>query len=129
MGNARLYGLRGAVRCQNDVADIGSRVAELYDALITGNGIDEADVVSFIFSVTPDLNAANPAAELRKSGRGLSLALFAVAEAPSEGALERVIRVLVHCYAEEGNAPRHAYLNGAEALRPDRAVRPGKRRG
>jgi len=54
---------------------------------------------------------------------------FAVAEAPSEGALERVIRVLVHCYAEEGNAPRHAYLNGAEALRPDRAVRPGKRRG
>ncbi|MDR1929402.1 MAG: chorismate mutase [Treponema sp.] len=31
------------------------------------------------------------------------------------------MRVLLHCYLEEGRAPRHVYLNGAEALRPDRA--------
>ena len=123
MGNTRLYGIRGAVRCENDAIDMERRVAELYDALIVDNGIGEADVVSMIFSVTADLGAANPAAVLRKSGRASSIALFAVAEAPVEGGMERVIRALVHCYADEASPPCHAYLNGAELLRPDRSVR------
>lgn len=116
----RLYALRGAIFCRNEVQDIERRVVELYDALMEGNGLSEADVVSLIFSVTPDLTAKNPAAALRQSGRAGELALFSVQESLADGGSPGVIRVLLHCYADEGTAPRHAYLNGAEALRPDR---------
>lgn len=120
MMGKRLYGLRGAIFCSNDSADIERRAAELYDALVPANGLAEDDIVSLTFSVTADLRASNPAAALRRSGRGAALALFAVAEAESDGAFPGTLRVLIHCYAPEGKPPRHAYLNGAEALRPDR---------
>jgi chorismate mutase len=122
MNSKRLFGLRGAVCCANHPDDIELRVAQLYDALMVNNGLSEADVVSLIFSVTPDLTARNPAAALRKSGRGENLALFSVQESVADGGLPGVIRVLVHCYAAEGAKLRHAYLNGAEILRPDRSV-------
>jgi chorismate mutase len=40
--------------------------------------------------------------------------------------LERVIRVLLHYYGEEGAGPCHVYRNGAEVLRPDRAPLTGR---
>jgi chorismate mutase len=33
-----------------------------------------------------------------------------------------VIRLLIHCYMEEGRPLRHIYQNGAEVLRPDRTA-------
>jgi chorismate mutase len=120
MEGKRLYGLRGAVRCENDAGDIELRVAQLFDALVAGNGIVEDDIVSLVFSVTPDLTARNPAAALRRSGRGRDLALFSVQESAADGGMPGVVRVLLHCYADVGSKLRHAYLNGAEALRPDR---------
>jgi chorismate mutase len=120
MNDKRLYGLRGAVFCRDEASDIERRVAELYDALIPGNRLTDDDIVSLTFSVTADIRALNPAAALRKSGRGANLALFAVAEASSVDAPSGVIRALIHCYAPIGAAPRHAYLNGAQSLRPDR---------
>jgi len=121
MEGKRLYGLRGAVFCEDDPQDIERRVAELYDELIVGNGLAEADIVSLVFSVTPDLTSLNPAAALRRSGRGGELALFSLQESRADGGRPRTIRVLIHCYAPAGSPPRHAYLNGAEVLRPDRA--------
>lgn len=118
----RPYGLRGAVFCENDAADIELRVAELYDALLNGNGLSENDIVSLTFSTTADLTALNPAAALRRSGRGGELALFSVQESAVDGGYPRVIRALAHCWAPEGCSMRHAYLNGAEILRPDRAA-------
>jgi chorismate mutase len=35
------------------------------------------------------------------------------------GALERVIRVLVHCYVDPDRAPQHVYLREAVQLRQD----------
>jgi chorismate mutase len=118
----RLYALRGAVQCQNDADDIRKQVSILYDELLNRNRLDEADLVSLIFSVTGDLSALNPAAALRQTGRAGDLALFAVREAESQGSLERTIRALVHCYLPEGSSPCHVYRNGAEALRPDRSL-------
>ncbi|MDR1444554.1 MAG: chorismate mutase [Treponema sp.] len=117
----RLYALRGAAQCLNQAEDIRLQTAALYDELLQDNGLEEGDVVSLIFSVTADLKALNPAAALRGSGRAADLALFCVQEADIPGSLERVVRVLIHCYLEEGAVPRHVYRNGAEALRPDRA--------
>jgi chorismate mutase len=119
MTDKRLFALRGAVQCENQCTDISEQVRLLYDEILSRNGLDEKAIISVIFSVTPDLDALNPATALRKSGRGGDLALFALQEAPSQGGLPRIIRVLIHCYMEESAAPRHVYRNGARALRPD----------
>jgi chorismate mutase len=115
----RLGAVRGATQCLNDERDIADQVSALYDALLGANALPEEDLVSVIFSMTKDLNAKNPASALRQSGRARNAALFTVQEAEIQGGLERVIRVLIHCYLEE--EPCHVYRNGAEALRPDRA--------
>jgi chorismate mutase len=120
----RLYALRGATQCFNNSGDITERVSALYDALLSENKLEEGDIVSLIFSVTGDIDALNPAAALRRSGRGGELALFCVREADFPGGLARTVRALVHCYLEEGSVPRHVYLNGAEVLRPDRVQVP-----
>jgi chorismate mutase len=118
----RLYALRGAVQCENTEKDIVEQIALVYDELLSGNKLDEKDIVSVIFSVTNDLDAANPCSALRKSGRATGdTALFSVQEPDCRGSVERIIRVIIHCYLEEGASVRHVYRNGAEVLRPDRA--------
>jgi chorismate mutase len=120
MTDKRLFALRGAAQCLNEAEDITRQVAALYDELLAANNLAEGDIVSLIFSVTGDLDAQNPAAALRRTGRGENLALFALQEAGVSGGLERTVRVLIHCYLAGEAAPRHIYRNGAEVLRPDR---------
>jgi chorismate mutase len=120
MGEKRLFALRGAARCLNEEEDIRKQVCALYDELLSRNKLDESDLVSVLFSVTEDLDILNPAAALRREGRAQEAALFVCQEARIQGGLERVVRVLIHCYLEERSAPAHVYRNGAEILRPDR---------
>jgi len=121
MSDKRLYGLRGAAQCMNSAEDIRRQVSLLYDSLLEKNRLAEDDIVSVIFSQTADLDALNPAAALRQTGRAGELALFAVQEAETaDAALPRVLRVLMHCYLPQGAKPAHVYRNGAEVLRPDR---------
>lgn len=119
----RLYALRGAVQCLNNTQDICEQIALMYNELLSLNKLDEKDIVSIIFSVTDDLDAINPCTALRKSGMAGDLALFSAREPETQNSLERAVRVLVHCYLEEGAQVRHVYRNGAEVLRPDRANR------
>jgi chorismate mutase len=121
MTGKRLFALRGATQCKNQADDITEQAGLLYGELLSRNNLDEADIVSVIFSVTADLDALNPATALRKSGRAADLSLFALQEAPAQGGLPRTLRVLIHCYLETAASPYHVYRNGAEALRPDRA--------
>jgi len=121
MQERRLYALRGAARCRNEASDIQTQVVDLYDALLSANGLPEADIVSLIFTVTADLTALNPAAALRKGGRAGDLALFAAVEPHTEGSLDHVVRVMLHCYLPAKAGPQHVYRNGAELLRPDRS--------
>jgi chorismate mutase len=95
----------------------------MYDELLSLNKLGEQDIVSLIFSITGDLDAVNPCAALRKTGRAGELALFSASEPESKNALERTVRAIIHCYLEEGSKVCHVYRNGAEVLRPDR-VRP-----
>jgi chorismate mutase len=119
----RLFALRGATQCRNDPEDIAAQVSLLYDAMLQDNRLSETDIVSLIFSITPDIDALNPATALRRSGRAADIALFAVQEARILGGLERTIRIIFHCYLAQDQQPRHIYRNGAEALRPDRVSR------
>jgi chorismate mutase len=118
----RLAALRGAVCVQNDPADITAKIARVYDLLLDRNAIREEDIVSLLFSVTKDIDAKNPAAALRESGRGRDISLFSVQEPHIKDSLSGVIRLMMHCYMEETAPPRHVYIEGAEALRPDRAA-------
>ncbi|MDR1149130.1 MAG: chorismate mutase [Spirochaetaceae bacterium] len=117
----KLFALRGATQCINSGDDITKHITLMYDELLLRNNIAEADIVSLQFSVTRDINAANPAAVLRKSGRAENVALFVVQEAYVKGGLPHTIRCLLHCYMDAGAYPHHAYRNGTEVLRPDRS--------
>ena len=119
MEEKRLFALRGATQCLNEAEDIQNQVLQMYDELLSKNNLTEDSLVSVIFSVTGDLNAKNPASALRQKGRASNTALFVTQEAYFPGGLERVIRLLIHCYLEVGEAPIHVYRNGAEVLRPD----------
>jgi len=117
----RLYALRGATQCENKENDICSQIAIMYDELLKINKLNECEIVSVIFSVTGDLDAVNPSSALRKNGRAKDLSLFSVLEPESKNSLERTVRVIIHCYLDEGAKVCHVYRNGAEVLRPDRA--------
>ncbi len=75
-------------------------------------------MVSCIFTLTDDLDAEFPAVAARRLGLD-RVPLMCAREVPVPGAMPRVIRVLVHCYADEDHQPRHVYLGRAHALRAD----------
>ena len=117
-------GIRGATTAaSNTPEDIHAATRELLGTLIAANGVEEADVASAYFTVTPDLDAAFPAAAARQLGWTSTALLDAVAPAVSTGpaGMSRCIRVLIHWNTERPQAEiRHVYLGGARALRPDR---------
>lgn len=115
----RLFGLRGAAFCENTISDISTVVVEMYQTLLQSNKLLEKDIVSIFFSLTPDLEAINPAKALREAGHAHEQALFCAAEAISKDSPQKVIRILIHAYAESTHKPVHAYIRGAESLRPD----------
>lgn len=121
-----MYALRGAVSvAANDSEAIESAAAELVQALLARNQLDTSAIVSALFTVTPDLNAAFPAAGARRAGFEAVPMLCAV-EIGVPGAPERIVRLMLHV---EGSAPasrEHVYLGEAERLRPD-LVRPAAR--
>ena len=119
----RLQGFRGATTVDRDESDeILSATEELLQTLVAANGIDPADVVSAIFTVTTDLVATFPARASRRMGWN-QVAILHTTEIPVPGSLPRCIRVLVHAYsAGPRDQIKHPYLRGATVLRPDRAL-------
>ena len=115
----RLRALRGAITVDQNTADaILDGTEELLRALIERNNLVVDDLVSCIFTTTDDLNAEFPAVAARRIGLS-TVPLLGAREMQRPGALERVIRVLVHCYAEPEQQPQHVYLRDAVQLRQD----------
>ncbi|HEY9061782.1 MAG TPA: chorismate mutase [Pseudobacteroides sp.] len=114
--------LRGATTVKNnDSNEILEETKILLTDIVEKNNINEDDVISIIFSVTKDLNAAFPAVAARKMG-WTNVALFCTNEMDVPGSLSKCIRVLLHINTEKGNKDLiHVYLNGAKILRPDLA--------
>ena len=115
----RLFALRGATTVDaNEAPAILAATEELMREIMARNEIGPDDVVSCIFTLTDDLDAEFPAVAAR--GLGFDrVPLLCAREVPVPGALGRVIRVLIHYYADEGHAAEHVYLGEARALRPD----------
>ncbi len=115
----RLFALRGANSVESNQAEaILSATGELMRELMTRNELGAAAMVSCIFTLTDDLDAEFPAVAARRIGLD-RVPLLCAREVPVPGSLPRVIRVLVHYYAEETHQPRHVYLGQAKALRSD----------
>jgi chorismate mutase len=94
---------------------------ELVRTMIEQNGIAAPDVISMLFTVTPDLRSEFPAAAVRAAGMH-DVPLMCATEIGVRNALPRVIRVMA---LVESDVPRssirHVYLGGTAGLRPDLA--------
>ena len=115
--------LRGAIQIDDDLPALvldGTR--ELVATVLTCNHLDIADIISILFTMTPDLRSAFPAAGARELGLH-DVPLMCATEIAVPGALPRVIRLMAHVEsAMPRSAVRHVYLRGAAALRPDFAL-------
>ena len=118
----RCRGIRGAtVVSENSAGAILGGARELLEALVVANGVEEQDVASVFFTVTPDLDAAYPAVAAREMG-WTHTALINVQEMVVPGSLPHCIRVLIHWNTERpATEIQHVYLREARSLRPDLA--------
>jgi chorismate mutase len=114
-----LRALRGAITVESNEADaILSATEELVRAVMERNALEPEQMVSCIFTATDDLDAEFPAVAARNLGLS-SVPLLCAREIDVPGALPRVIRLLLHCYADADTDPKHVYLREAESLRRD----------
>lgn len=116
----RMRGVRGAVQVTANTAEsIGAGVQELIQAMMRSNSLTPADVISVIFTSSPDLTAAFPAAACREMGFE-SVPLIGAVEVDVPGALDKTIRVMMHCTTSlTPDKISHIYLHGAQSLRRD----------
>lgn len=115
-----LRAIRGATSVPDDTPEqIAVAVDELLMELRQQNSLDHNEVVSAIFTVTPDLVSAFPAGAARAAG-WQGVPLLCTTEIPVPDGMPRCLRVMLHVERYwNGSAPRHVYLREATALRPD----------
>ncbi|MGH2911245.1 MAG: chorismate mutase [Solirubrobacteraceae bacterium] len=115
----RLHALRGAISVERDDAEeILDATTELMREIMDRNALSPQQVVSCIFTVTDDLKAEFPAVAARALGFE-RVPLLCAREIPVPGSLPRVIRVLIHYYADGEHQAKHVYLREAATLRED----------
>lgn len=115
----RLFALRGAISVErNDAQQILDATTTLMHEIVERNELVPERVVSCIFTATDDLTAEFPAVAARALGFE-SVPLLCAREIDVPGSLPRVIRVLIHYYAEEDHVAKHVYLGEARTLRAD----------
>ena len=115
----KLQALRGAITVdENEARAILDATEELLRELMERNSLPPERMVSCIFTCTDDLDAEFPAVAARELGLS-SVPLLCAREIAVPGSLPRVIRLMLHCYADDEAAPQHVYLREAERLRED----------
>ncbi|HET8583052.1 MAG TPA: chorismate mutase [Jatrophihabitans sp.] len=112
--------VRGAIQVEaNERDEILRGASELVTAVLQRNRIDPADLISIVFTATPDLNAEFPAYAARLLGL-TDVPLLCTTEIAVPGSMPRVLRLLAHVETPLARADiRHVYLRGASALRTD----------
>ena len=112
--------VRGAIQVDADDRDqILEGTTELVREVLHRNEIDPADLISIVFTATPDLQAEFPAYAARLLGL-TDVPLLCTTEIAVPGSMPRVLRLLAHVETAKSRAEiRHVYLRGAAALRTD----------
>jgi chorismate mutase len=115
----RLFALRGATSVdRNEPQAILGATEWLLREIMKRNAIGPENAVSCIFTLTEDLDAEFPAVAARNIGFE-RVPLLCAREVAVPGALPKVIRILMHYYAEETHVTHHVYLGQARDLRSD----------
>lgn len=112
--------VRGATQVDSDDREqILDAAAELIVAVLDRNTIAADDLISIVFTLTPDLTADFPAYAARQLGI-TDVPLLCAQEIPVPGAMPRVLRLLAHFETVLSRAEiHHVYLRGAALLRTD----------
>jgi chorismate mutase len=115
----RMWAVRGAVKVDaNEAEAILDATETLMRELMSRNELEPGRIVSCLFTATDDLNAEFPAVAARRLGLD-SVPLLCTRELDVPGAMQSVIRVMVHYRAAADHVPQHAYLGEAQELRTD----------
>jgi chorismate mutase len=120
IGLVAVRAIRGAVQIDaNERTAVLDGTTELVTEVMTRNGLGPDDVISVVFTATPDLTAEFPALAARKIGFQ-DVPLLCASEIDVPGAMPRVVRLLMHVETRRPRAAlQHVYLRGAAALRLD----------
>ena len=113
-------GLRGATTVDADTAaQVTERSQELMREIMARNELVEDDIVSVLFTATPDVTSIFPATAIREIGFG-AVPLLCAAEIAVPGSMPLCIRVLLHVHTTRTrDEMHHVYLHGAQVLRDD----------
>ncbi|MEP7193396.1 MAG: chorismate mutase [Actinomycetota bacterium] len=114
--------IRGAIQLDVDERDhVLASTRELVTSVLAENSLTKDDVISIMFTATPDVRSEFPAVAARELGLG-DVPLMCTQELDIRGAMPLVIRLMAHVNTP---LPRdqisHVYLRGATALRRDLA--------
>jgi chorismate mutase len=108
--------VRGAITVpENSARAICETTQELLRTIAERNDLQPDEVISVLFTMTPDLDADFPARAARLMG--WDVPMLDMQEVPVPGALTYCIRVLIH--VDRDSPMTHAYLRDARSLRPD----------
>jgi chorismate mutase len=112
--------VRGATQVEENQRDsLLEATAELVRAVLERNELAPADLISVIFTSTPDLTADFPAYAARMIGI-TDVPFLCATEIDVPGSMPRVVRLLAHVETAKNREDlRHVYLRGAATLRTD----------
>src|SRR5687768_10662464 len=112
--------IRGATQVARDDREVLlDAAAELVSVVLERNAIEPGDLISIIFTATPDLRSDYPAYAARRLGL-VDVPLLCATEIDVPDALPRIVRLLAHVESDRPRGElRHVYLHGAAALRTD----------
>ena len=92
---------------------------ELVGSVLRANELTADDLISVMFTATPDLRSEFPAVAARELGLG-AVPLLCAVEIGVDHAMPRVVRLLAHVETDRAREQvQHVYLRGAAALRRD----------
>jgi cytidylate kinase len=112
--------VRGAITIEENTREqVLENTKVLLNEIIKINNIDVKDIISITFTATKDIDAAYPAVGAREIGI-VDAALVCFQEMYVVGSLKMCIRAMVMLNSDKPQSElKHAYLKGAQVLRPD----------
>ena len=115
-----IRGIRGAVCAKANTREaVFEATRTLLTRLMDANQVDPERIASIFLTATPDLNADYPAYVAREMGL-LRVPLMCATEINVPGALQSVIRILIHVETDKKQVEiKHVYLGETAKFRPD----------
>ncbi len=118
--STQVLALRGAITLERDDRDhLLERVERLLTEMIERNSLSSDDLISILFTATPDIHSVFPAVAARQMGLG-DVPLICAQELSIDDSMPLCVRVLMHTNTELTRSElRHVYLEEARTLRDD----------